>query len=380
MKIGFFSNSYHPMVSGVVKAIDFMRLGLKELGHETYVITAGYPGFKECDPCVIRYPSIALGPAAKFPLAIPFQPALDKKIQNLNLDLVHTQHPFLLGETGARLAHKQKIPLVFTFHTRYDDYLHYTPFGIPQFISKSFIKNKILHFLKKSDAIIAPTPSIKELILQYGIQDKCQVIPNAISLSQFQKKDGKSVLEKYHLEGRKVSVFIGRLAPEKNLSFLLESFVSVVQEISEACLMVIGDGVSRAELEQEAQKLGLARSVIFTGMIPYEQVPDYLSLSKIFVTASKSEVNPLSILEAMAAGVPLLALRTTWSEEIITHKKNGILADENRDSFSRAFIQLLTHDTAREKLSQEAKEKSREFHYSFMAKKLEKLYLSLMQS
>ncbi len=367
------------MVSGVIKAVDFMTLGLRELGHEVYVITADYPGFQENDPFVLRYPSIAAGPASKFPLAIPFQPILNKKIETLNLDVIHSQHPFLLGETAARLARKKNIPLVFTFHTRYDDYLHYTPFGIPKFISRAFLQRKIIRYLRKCDSIIAPTPSIKKLIFEYGIKDKCQIVPNAIALDSFQKTDGKAIQKKYQLDDKKVSLFIGRLAPEKNLSFLLEAFVSVIHEVPNARLMLIGDGPSRGDLEIKTKKLGLSNFVIFPGMIPYQQVPNYLSLSKIFTTPSKSEVNPLSIMEAMAAGVPVLALRSPWSEEIISHGKNGLLADDNKDAFAKSLILLLKDDSTSRKLSQEAKEKSKEFHYLPMAQKLEKLYLSLLR-
>jgi 1,2-diacylglycerol 3-alpha-glucosyltransferase len=378
LNIGIFTNAYHPITSGVVKAIDFMKKGLSELGHAVYIIAPHYPDWKEKEPNVFRYPSIQLLPHVDFPLAIPYAPKLKRLIENLPLDIVHVQHPFLLGVLGAKVASKKKIPLVFTFHTRYEDYAHYAFFGISSKIAKKIIQKSVSSFLKKCDAIVAPSPFLLSFAKNYASLEKWVVIPNAIDPLQFQKGDKETVKKMFALHGKKISLFVGRLAQEKNLLFLLRAFKNVSQHLENVVLLLVGDGPYRATLENYVKQHGLTSTVIFVGLVPYEKIQDYLASAHLFITASTSEVNPLSILEAMSAGLPVLAVKAPWVEGVLSHEKDSVLVEEKEEFFSSAWIRLLQDEKMLEILGEEARKKGEGFGYKAMAQKLEALYFRLI--
>lgn len=379
MNIGIFTNAYHPLVSGVVQAIDVMRDGLGDLGHRVYVVAPRYAGYEDDDDYVFRYPSIQILSDVDFPLPIPYDPRLTAAIQKLPLDVVHVQHPFLLGTLGAKLAAKKNLPLVFTFHTRYEDYAHYAPFGIPPQAARVYVRQRVSSFLKKCSAIVAPAPSIREVVEEYGGGDRCHLISNAIQLGHFKKADGHSVRAQYKLDGKKIAVFVGRLAQEKNLLMLLQSFAKARTKFKDCGLMLVGDGPFRPILEKEAARLHISPHVIFTGMVPYEHIPRYLGASQLFVITSTSEVKPLSILEAMASGLPVLAVRAPGAKDTVTHQVDGWLSGEDPSDFSDALVSLLKSEERLNKLGAAAKKKAEEFGQAHMAKKLEKLYKDLLK-
>jgi len=378
MRIGVFTNAYHPITSGVVNAIDCIDKGLTQLGHQVYIIAPQYPGYQDPSSSVIRFPSIRLTDRADFPLPYPYVPRLIRKIERLQLDCIHAQHPFLLGSLGMRLAKQHHIPTVFTFHTLYEQYVHYAPPILPQFVLRAWVKKRVSSFVKQADAIVVPSPSIVELVKAYGGSDRIHVIPNAIHLQPFQHGDGTEIRKRYGLDSKKVLTFVGRLAEEKNISFLLCVLAQIKMKIPDAVFLLVGDGPYRKALEEQTAMLRLTENVIFTGMVPYTQVPNYLKAADLFVTASTTEVKPLSLLETMACGVPILAVNASGAMDTITSGKDGQLVSENDHEFAAAAVDLLQNPSKLRQLGDNAKKTAEGFGIETMAKKLESLYGKLI--
>lgn len=378
MNVGIFTNAYHPIVSGVVNAIDAIRIGLSRLGHKLYVVAPDYPGYAGPDDSIIRIPSIRLTRKADFPLPIVIFSELEKKLAPLSLDLIHTQHPFLLGSAAEKWTAQKNIPLVFTFHTQYEIYLHYAPFFIPPSLAKRYIRKIVSDHIRRADAVVVPAASILPVVAEYGGGGKSHLIPNAVDTEKFSRGDGERIRARHHLQNKKILIFVGRMAREKNLSFLLAAFKIIHEAAPETALMLAGGGPDFEKLEKEARRIGLS-CVIFTGMVPYSEIPDYLKAADLFVMTSTSEVKPLSLLESMAAGLPIIAVRAPGAQDTVTDGSDGILIDENIEKFAKTILDVLKDPKTIETMRKNARAKAMTFGIDEFGKKLETLYAGLVR-
>lgn len=342
MNVGIFTNAYKPIINGVVNCIDLIRQGLTKRGHNVYIFAPFFPGYEEEDEGVFRFPSLNLTKKIKFPIAIPFSGKIRKLIPMLNLDIIHSHHPFLLGETGAQYSRKLHIPLIFSFHTQYEQYSHYIP--LPQGLVKKVSKFSVTQYTKKCSFIITPGTSIIELLHSYGIKDNVIHINNAIDLSSFESPDRVKVRSKYSIgKNEKLLIYVGRMALEKNLAFMLEAF-KIVLTSYKAWLMIIGEGAELDNLKALALKLGISERVIFPGRIEYREIPSYYGASDIFIMTSTTEVKPLALLEAMASGLPIVAVSAHGASDTIIDGENGYLTEENREKFAEKVLSLLKNE------------------------------------
>ena len=342
MNIGIFTNGYKPIINGVVNCIDLIRQGLTRRGHRVYIFAPAFPGFRDEDSGVYRFPSLNLTRKIKFPIAIPFSMAISRVIPTLNLQLIHSHHPFLLGEVGARYSRKLHVPLVFTFHTQYEQYSHYVP--LPQNLVKKVSRMAVTRYARQCSCIITPGTSIIELLDSYGIKDNVVHMNNAIDLSAFENPDRKKVRALYGIpDDEKLLVYVGRMALEKNLPFMLESF-KILLGSYQARLMIIGEGPELEKLRQMAATLGIGEKVIFTGRVEYRDISSYYGSSDLFIMTSTTEVKPLALLEAMATGLPIVAVYAHGASDTIINGENGFLTDENREKFAETVLTLLKNE------------------------------------
>jgi 1,2-diacylglycerol 3-alpha-glucosyltransferase len=276
----------------------------------------------------------------KYPIAVPFSPRIAKILRGLDFDIIHSHHPFVLGPLALKLARRREKPIVYTFHTQYDQYSHYVP--LPSGLVNWFSKNQVRRFAQAVDQISTPAESAREVLLRYGVTNNIKIIPNPADLSRFKKANGDWVKKEYHLSNEKLLINIGRVAPEKNLGLLLQSFRLMKAKARERMkLMIVGDGPALNGLKQLASDLGIADEVIFTGMVNPSHVPDYLAAADLFVMTSKSEVKPLAQLEALAAGVPIVAVAAAGANDTITDGKDGLLVAEDAERISQGVMDLL---------------------------------------
>ena len=354
MNIGFFTNTYLPAINGVTIAIEDYRKQLEKQGHNVFIFTAEHPGWEDENPNVFRFKSIDLNYKTSYPLPIIYSPRIGKVIRKLNLDIIHAHQFFLSGQIAWYHSRKLGIPLVFTYHTRYELYTHYTP--LPEELAKPLTQSLATFYANSFDAVIAPTKSIRDLLLEYKIKKPIFVIPAGVDVNRFKKISGKEKIRgKYNISQDKILFLtVSRLGKEKNVSFLLKSFQKINKIEKDTFLMIVGDGPEKENLEKESIKLGLAEKIIFTGRIPNQKMPLYYSAADIFLFSSTSETQGVIFVEAMASGIPTVAIKANGAKDIIIDGETGFLTSENYDDFSQAVLKIISNEDSRKKMSERA--------------------------
>lgn len=372
MHIAHFTNTYKPNINGVVRSVSTFRKSLTEMGHNVFVFSQDTQNFEDTEAFVFRYPSLSI-PTVDYSFSIPVSPFVDWLVPSLKLDIIHSNHPVLLGYAAAEKAEKLNIPLVFTFHTRYEEYSHYIPFS--QAFVKEIIVDWLLRYIERCQHVITPSESIRQMLIKYsGITDHITTIPTGIDLQPYQEATGASIRKKYNWEKEQILISIGRLATEKNIKTLLSASAIVMQTNPNARLVMIGDGPQKEDLKRYAKELGIAEKVLFTGLVPFDQIPKYLKAADLFCFASITETQGLVTMEAMAAGLPVVAVKGTGTTEIVQDGNTGILTDNTPESLAKAILQVLENNDLHNRFQKNALEISQSFDISVQAKKMTCVY------
>ncbi len=378
MHIAFFTNYYHPVVNGVVRSVASYRRILMKQCHNVFVFAQSAGGeYKDEEPFIFRYPSLPLPLPGDISAAIPVSPFVEQLLPMLKLDIIHTHHPILLGQTAARKAAELNLPLVFTFHTQYWEYTHYVPF--PQEAIQEFLKNAVhtwlKEFMKKCQHIIIPSESMKEILTRdYGLEERHTVIPTGTDLEPFLKADGKALRKKQGWQDEKVLVSVGRLAAEKNWETLLRAVARVSTEHPDLRLVLIGDGPDKANLEGLASELGIAERVTFTGALPFDEIPTYLKAADAFGFASVTETQGLVTIEAMAAGLPVVAVDGSGTRDIVEHGKQGFLVENDPEALAKAIGKLFSDPQQMKKFRANVLKKAKTLDINELGKQLVDVY------
>lgn len=375
MHIAFFTNYYHPVVNGVVRSVASFREVLMKQGHNVFVFAQADANYVDTEPFIFRYPSLPL--PGDISTALPVSPFVEQLLPSLKLDVIHTHHPVLLGQTAARRANEMGLPLVFTFHTQYWEYTHYVPF--PMEAVQEFLKNRIHQWLReyiqKCQHIVIPSESMRELLLrEYGLDDLYTVIPTGTNLEPFLTADGKALRREKGWEKETVLISIGRLAPEKNWDTLLQAFAKVAPEYPDLRLVLIGDGPAKDSLQQLSSDLGVAGRVTFTGALPFAEIPSYLKAANVFAFASVTETQGLVTIEAMAAGLPVVAVDGSGTRDIVEHDKQGFLVENDPEALAEGLRKILSDPQRIKRFSNNALKKARTFDVNVLGKQLVDVY------
>ncbi|MFW5787327.1 MAG: glycosyltransferase family 4 protein [Halanaerobiales bacterium] len=376
MKIGFFSESYKPYVSGVVKSIESFKNQFKEKGHKVYIFAPDYPEARPEDN-VFRIKSFPALTHPDFRLPLTFFNKIRDKIKSLQLDIIHTHSPFLAGWLAKYVSQKLNIPLVFTYHTLYEKYSHYAPIG--KLLAKKITIKYTKKYCEYCDLIIAPSNYVKKKLQERDILNRILTVPTGIELSLYENKDTDWIQDKYKIdEEEKILLFVGRLGKEKNIDFLLKSFQKISNKIDNVRLMIVGEGPYKKNLESLRDNLGIEKKVIFTGLQPYNKVIDFYLYSDLFVFPSLTETQGLVILEAMAGGLPVVAVDAGGVTAMIDQGENGILVRENINQFVRAVVKILSDEKEYRVYCQNAVKKAAGYSISRMADKLLQGYRDIL--
>lgn len=338
VNVGFFTDSYLPRRSGVVRAVDAAARGLRERGHRVYIFAPAYPGYSGVDPYVLRFPSVAPPGLADFPLAVPYSAAHLRAIRGFQLDLVHSHSPFLLGGLGVWVARTLARPLVFTYHTLYAEYAHYAP--LVGELVRPFVIAYTTAYCNRCDRVLVSVPSLGDLLRHYGVRTRVDVIPSVgVDPSEFATASGGGVRAEFRIPpDAPLLLFVGRLAREKGVPLLLEAVAGLPAKVR---LLLVGDGPERGELHAQVQRLGIADRVVFAGARDHGQVIEALCASDLFVFPSQTETLGLAVLEAMAAGRAVVAVRGGAIPEIVTDGETGHLVPPDPAALRGAIAELL---------------------------------------
>ena len=382
LRIAFFTNYYHPVVNGVVRSVASFREILTKQGHNVFIFAQSDNEYKDEEPFIFRYPSLSLPLPMDIVTVIPVSSFVDQLLPSLKLDIIHTHHPILLGQTAASKAADLNVPLVFTFHTQYWEYTHYVPF--PQEAIQEFLKNAIHTwlrvFMQKCQHIVIPSESIKEILIRdYGLEDRFTVIPTGTNLKPFLRADGKTLRQSKGWQDDKVLISIGRLGAEKNWETLLRAAAQVYAQHPTMRLVLIGDGPDKQTLELLAAELGIAERVTFTGQVPFDEIPAYLKAADMFGFASVTETQGLVTIEAMAAGLPVVAVDGSGSHDIVDNGKDGFLVDNDPNALASAINKMLSNPQQMRQFSVRALKKARTFDANRLGRQMVKVYEQAIQ-
>ena len=377
MHIANFTNTYLPVISGVVRSVRSFRDELTHRGHNVFIFAQEQMDYTDKDPFIFRYPSLNLPTGIDIPTAIPISPFIDRLIPAIKLDVIHTHHPFLLGNTAATKAQELNLPLVFTFHTQYREYTHYVPFPMEtvQNFIKSTVDRLLQDFMRRCQHIIIPSESMREtLVNNYGLKNNFTVIPTGVDLEAYRTASGEKIRKKRRWEKDIVMISIGRLAPEKNWPTLLHAAALVIKDIPQFRFVLIGDGTDRKSLEELAKELGIQKRVTFTGSLSFAETPSYMKAANLFGFASITETQGLATLEAMAAGLPVVAVEASGTRDILKQGQQGYLVENNPEALAAAIKRLLSNPERMQKFAQAAYKKAQSFNIENLTGKLLDVY------
>lgn len=353
MRIGIFTDTYHPDINGVVTSIKMLEREMKKRGHEVFVFSPSKHEPTE-NQNLYMLKSIPLFVAKKFKYRIAtfYSRPIAREIKELNLDIVHTQSEFSLALFGKIISRKYNIPFIHTYHTMWEDYMHYiVPIkGTRNIYPKRFARNFSKNFVRKSECIITPSKKTqKYLKYRCNVKNKpIYIIPTGIDIEPFNPSNF-TVEDKNNLkksigvgENDKVVLFIGRIGEEKSIDQILSAMPEVFRTLKNTKFVIVGEGPAKDTLAEQAKKLGISDQVIFTGSVPWEKVALYYSIGDVFVNASMTETQGLTFIEAMASGVPVVAKYAPNLAEFIEHNVNGYLVKYDKE-FAKAIISVLTN-------------------------------------
>ena len=372
------SESYLPRISGVVHSLTAFVGALRERGHRVFVVAPAYPGYADTEPDIIRLPSVRLPHEPDFPLANFLAPASWRILQALDVDVVHTHSPFLMGRAGARVARRRKIPLVFTHHTLYDEYLHYVPWIGPG-LTRPVVRTYVRGYTNRCDLVIAPSSVVASHLRAQGVRSRIEILPTGvIDTAVITSLDPSWVRPAFGIPpDRTLLVTASRLGKEKSIDLLLEMFVKVALR-KDAFLLIVGSGSEEASLKEHAQRLGIAGRTIFAGRQPHTRTLECLLAADIFVFASQTETQGLAVIEAMAVGRPVVAVAAGGVTDAVRGEDTGVLSPASSDALADRVVALIDDPPRRARLAARARESVRQFSLEAAADRLITLYRSLL--
>src|SRR3990170_1891362 len=340
MRVGLFTNNYLPFRGGVTTAVEKLREGLEAQGHRAWVFAPASRAPHDDPAFVFRYPSVPAPTYPGFAVPLPFSRRWSRAARELDLDIFHAQHPFLLGVTARRLARSQGRPLVFTYHTRYEKYAHYVP--LPEPLVASLAVRLASRFAGSADLVIAPSARIAESLADLGVRAPIAVVPTGVPLDLFRPGDRGAARLRLGLdEDAPLCLYVGRLDREKSVERVIDAFGSIALVVSGARLLLVGQGSHEATLRRLAGASPARSAIRFAGSVAREELPPYYQAADLFLFASETETQGLVLAEAHACGLPAVAVRASGVDEVVRDGETGLLTKAEVEELADAAIGLL---------------------------------------
>ncbi len=381
MNIAMFTNTCLPHVGGVARSVEAFAGEFRRMGHKCLVIAPRFPGAEASKGHTIRVPAIQNFNGSDFSVHLALPPEIDERIEKFRPAIIHSHHPFLLGDSALRIARQLDLPLVFTHHTLYEQYTHYVPLDAKQ------LKNLVIHlsteYANLCAQVVAPSESVARLIRERGVTKPVEVIPTGIDIEFFSSGDRETFREKTGLKRENVVIgHLGRLAPEKNLAYLADAAALTVKKDSRSRFLVAGKGPSEKDIRSAFIKHGIEDRLITAGVQTGQDLAGAYAAMDVFVFSSQSETQGMVLTEAMAAGLPVVALDGPGVREVVRDGANGALlpGDAGPEEFSARLDDLLADASALKRMAAAARQTSRNFSQSACAEKLFAIYQRLAEN
>lgn len=373
MRIGFFTDTYTPQINGVVTSITLFKHALEERGHEVFVF-APTPQTPDDSDDTVRFRSVPFVFQPEMRLAAPVSLEALRLVDAVKLDVVHAHDPFGIGLFGLRVARRQRIPYVHTYHTLYPEYVHYV---WETRLTKRLAERLSREYCDACDSIVAPSTKVEDYLREWGVKRAIEVIATGIDIEKYEEVDETRIAalrKRLHITpADRVALFMGRLGREKNVEVLIRAFWHC--RCTGAKLVICGDGPHRSELEALVSELALEDRVIFAG---YLQGPDTVAayhLAHLFTFASSTETQGLVVGEAMAAGLPVVAAEDRAVEDFVLNVETGLVVPGRAEDLAHAIDVLLGDEERRVRYAEASAARAREFSIQRQAEKLERHYV-----
>lgn len=383
MRIGIFTDTYPPFINGVSTSIKMLENALRKKGHKVYIVTVNPKDMKyiyEDNGRIIRIPGIPIG-IYDYRLTTLYPVRAVNKIKKWNLDIIHTHTEFGIG-TFARVIGKQlDIPVIHTYHTMYEDYVHYITKGYFDGPSKKIVEYLTKFYCDKTiQELIVPTKKTYDLFKEkYKYDRNVHIIPTGIEIERFYKEKINSnklneLKEKLKINKDDIVIlFLGRIASEKNVEFLIKNHVNLIKKNKKCKLVIVGDGPDLENYKKLTSKLKISDNVIFTGKVPWTEVPLYYSLADIFTTASHTETQGLTVIEAMAASLPVVALDDDAFRNVVIDGLSGYLF-KNKKDYLNVMFKLIISKEMRENMGNQGRINSEVYSSKYFAERVISVY------
>lgn len=373
------TNTYLPQLGGVARSVASFTEAFRRGGHRVLIVAPTYADLPAEETDVYRVPAISNFNGSDFSLRLPIPVALSSIFEEFQPDIVHSHHPFLLGDTALRVASLRNIPLVFTHHTMYEQYIHYLS------MASDTVKQFALHlptgYANLCDHVIAPSESIAWVLQERGVETPITPIPTGIDPDRFARGDGQAARKRFGIPRDAFVVgHVGRLAPEKNLVFLARAVASFLQGHRDGHFLLAGAGPAEEDVKTAFQLAGLINRLHLAGPLQAQELADAYHAMDVFGFASKSETQGMVLAEAMTASVPVIALDAPGACDLVQDGRNGRLLPEENESAFAAALQELTDNSRRRALAATARETARAFSLACCASRVLDLYRSLISS
>lgn len=385
MRIGLFTDTYPPYINGVSTSVLMLKQGLEKLGHEVYVVTVNSENFHyKKEDNVLMIPGIPIG-IYDFRMTSLYPLRALKIIKSWNLDVIHTHTEFAVGTFARLIAKQYNIPLVHTYHTMYEEYIYYITKGYFDGASKKLVEYLTLFLCDKTvEELIVPTKKTYDLFKEkYKVKRDVHIIPSGIDVTRFYKENVdllsiKSLKKELNVKKDDfVILFVGRIAKEKSIDFLIKNLKAILKKVPKARMIIVGDGPDMNELALLVRENKLDKHVTFTGKVPWSEIPKYYQLANVFVTASKTETQGLTVIEAMAAEKPVVAIKDESFELVMKDKQDGLFF-ETKEEYQRLIIELYNNPSYAKMIAKQARITANAYNPEVYAKRVLEVYESVI--
>ena len=392
MRVGIFTESYPPLVNGVSTSILMLEHALTKLGHEVFIITVSdnkKDYVLENNGHILRLPSVNLANCYDYKMTSVYPIKAVNMIKKMNLDVIHSNVEFTVGIFARVVSEQLSIPLVHTYHTNWEDYTHYITKNkkILDDICKKLLKYLVVFFEDKTvTELIVPSNKIYNLFKdKYKFTKNIHIIQTGIETSKFYKenfnqKDINSLKKKLGIKKKDFAVMtVSRLAKEKSVDRIINNHKELVKKYSNMKLLIVGDGPDIDKLKDEAKSLGVSDSVIFTGKVPLSDIPIYYQLGDVFVTASKSETQGLTVVEAISSSLPVVAVKDDSFVNSVIEEFNGFVFTDD-EKYINSISKLYEDKDLYNRLSNQSRLLSADFSSEYFALKVLKVYETAIEN
>jgi 1,2-diacylglycerol 3-alpha-glucosyltransferase len=332
------TNTYLPFIGGVERSVKIFTEEYRRVGHKVIIVAPSFEDMPEEEIDVIRVPALQNFNGTDFSVQLPIPGVLRNAIKDFHPDIVHSHHPFLMGDSALRIAAQFKVPIVFTFHTFYERYTHYVPGDSPAL--KRFVIALATGYANLCDHVFAPSNSVADVLVKRGVNTPVDVVPTGIELNEFAVGDGLRFRKEMGISSKAFVIgFVSRIAPEKNVEYLGEVVCRFLLKNDKACFLMIGKGPSEDSIRDIFRKNNLSNRFFHPGVLVSRPLIDAYHAMDVFVFASRTETQGLVVTEALAAGIPVVAVDGPGIGEIVVDYTNGrLLKNYEKESFFDALL------------------------------------------